>query len=146
MKMNTQVFTPEQPGTMHEHRAIARFLHTHLEDYGDELTAIEAAINYALNPAKGGFVIAISDESTGILAAAVINATGMKEYIPEHILVYIAVHHDARGRGLGKAVMNLILEQCPGDIALHVEHQNPAIHLYEKMGFTNPYLEMRLKR
>ena len=33
-----------------------------------------------------------------------------------------------------------------GDVALHVEANNPAIHLYKSLGFTNPYLEMRLKR
>ncbi len=33
-----------------------------------------------------------------------------------------------------------------GDIALHVEPDNPARFLYEKYGFTNKYLEMRYKR
>jgi ribosomal protein S18 acetylase RimI-like enzyme len=31
-----------------------------------------------------------------------------------------------------------------GNIALHVEPDNPAKGLYEKLGFTNKYLEMRL--
>jgi ribosomal protein S18 acetylase RimI-like enzyme len=31
-----------------------------------------------------------------------------------------------------------------GNIALHVEPDNPAKILYEKLGFTNKYLEMRL--
>jgi ribosomal-protein-alanine N-acetyltransferase len=29
---------------------------------------------------------------------------------------------------------------------VHVEANTPAKFLYEKYGFTNPYLEMRLKR
>jgi hypothetical protein len=33
-----------------------------------------------------------------------------------------------------------------GDIALHVEPNNPAIFLYNKMGFENKYSEMRLQR
>ncbi|HAB28956.1 MAG TPA: GNAT family N-acetyltransferase, partial [Xanthomarina gelatinilytica] len=33
-----------------------------------------------------------------------------------------------------------------GDVALHVEPNNPAIKLYESLGFTNKYLEMRLKK
>ena len=32
------------------------------------------------------------------------------------------------------------------DIALHVEKDNPAVFLYEKLGFENKYLEMRLTR
>ncbi len=70
----------------------------------------------------------------------------MKEYIPENILVYIAVHRDQRGKGLGKKLMNETLLYAKGDIALHVEHDNPAKFLYEKIGFDNKYLEMRLKR
>ena len=42
--------------------------------------------------------------------------------------------------------MQKAIDYCKGDIALHVEADNPAKHLYEKMGFTNPYLEMRLKK
>ncbi len=33
------------------------------------------------------------------------------------------------------------IDYAKGDIALHVEANNPAIKLYEKLGFTNPYLE-----
>ena len=33
-----------------------------------------------------------------------------------------------------------------GDIALHVEPDNPARFLYEKMGFTSKYVEMRLHK
>jgi ribosomal protein S18 acetylase RimI-like enzyme len=42
--------------------------------------------------------------------------------------------------------MQKTLSLAQGDIALHVEKDNPAIGLYEKIGFTTPYLEMRFKR
>jgi ribosomal-protein-alanine N-acetyltransferase len=76
----------------------------------------------------------------------VVNRTGMGEYIPENILVYIATHKDYRGEGLGKKLMQKVITEAEGDIALHVEANNPAKKLYEKLGFTNPYLEMRLKK
>jgi len=36
-----------------------------------------------------------------------------------------------------------VAESVRGDIALHVEPDNPARHLYEKLGYSNKYLEMR---
>jgi GNAT superfamily N-acetyltransferase len=74
------------------------------------------------------------------------NKTGMKGYIPENILVYIAVHQDERGKGIGRQLMKEALRYAKGDIALHVEPENPAKFLYKKVGFTNKYLEMRLNR
>jgi ribosomal protein S18 acetylase RimI-like enzyme len=70
----------------------------------------------------------------------------MAGYIPENILVYIAVHAKTRGKGYGKKLMNKAIELADGDIALHVEPNNPAKFLYEKLGFENKYLEMRLKK
>jgi ribosomal protein S18 acetylase RimI-like enzyme len=70
----------------------------------------------------------------------------MSGYIPENILVYIAVHAKTRGQGVGKELMKQIIDHTDGDIALHVEPENPAKFLYEKFGFTNKYLEMRLKK
>ena len=42
--------------------------------------------------------------------------------------------------------MEKALENASGDVALHVEKDNPARFLYEKLGFKNPYLEMRYYR
>lgn len=123
------------------------FLHKHLEQFGDEKPDIEKAINYALMEilSFGGFVLEGYNED-GIFGIVVINRTGMSGYIPENILVYIAVDNTQRGKGYGKILMNKAIELAEGDIALHVEKDNPAKFLYEKVGFTNPYLEMRLKK
>lgn len=122
---------------------LATFLHEHLEEYGDEKIAIQKAIDYVF---QAGGRIVIAKEEDQIMGAVVINATGMSDYIPENILVYIAIHRDFRGKGIGKSLMKEALNDLVGDVALHVEANNPAIHLYKSLGFTNPYLEMRLKR
>ncbi len=72
-----------------------------------------------------------------------VNQTGMKGYIPENILVYIATHNELRGRGIGKNMMLKAIEIAEGNIALHVDPDNPARFLYEKIGFKSKYLEMR---
>jgi GNAT superfamily N-acetyltransferase len=123
---------------------VAAFLHKHLEEYGDKVADIQKAIDYIFDKV-GGFVLVqfIDNEMAGVV---VVNETGMGGYIPENILVYIAMNKKFRGKGYGKLVMQKAIEAAKGDIALHVEKDNPARFLYEKLGFTNPYLEMRLKK
>lgn len=126
---------------------IAEFLYEHLDEYGDAKSAILKCISYAYgdNPGQDGFIL-IAHEEDEILGVVIINQTNMSEYIPENILVYIAVHKKTRGQGVGKELMRRTIEATTGDIALHVEPDNPAKFLYEKVGFTNKYLEMRLKK
>lgn len=126
---------------------IADFLYEHLDQYGDPHEHIMRCLDYALDQAldKGGFVV-LSRENGKIVGAVVINKTGMSGYIPDNILVYIAVDASQRGKGLGKKLMSTAIKMASGDIALHVEPDNPAKLLYEKLGFTNKYLEMRLKK
>ncbi|MGD8427375.1 MAG: GNAT family N-acetyltransferase [Balneolaceae bacterium] len=126
---------------------IADFLYQHLDEYGDEKKHILSSIGYAYGDHEGqdGFIL-VAYEDDQIVGAVIINHTNMGGYIPEHMLVYVAVHADYRGQGLGKALIERIIEATPGDIALHVEPDNPAKYLYEKYGFTNKYLEMRLKK
>lgn len=124
---------------------IAGFLFHHLDQFGDKQEFILKCLDYVFNPEKGGFVV-VAHENETIKGAVITNETGMDGYIPENILVYIAVHKDQRGKGLGKELMKKTMERANGSIALHVEPDNPAKILYEKLGFTNKYLEMRLQR
>lgn len=130
-----------------QREGIAKFLFEHLDQYGDKKEDIQKAIDYALDRGvrPGGF-IEVARDGNKIVGAVVINKTGMKGYIPENILVYIATHGDYRGQGLGRKLMESAINRAEGSIALHVEPDNPAKILYEKLGFTNKYLEMRLTR
>ena len=141
-----KIFTKENKPTLDEKNQIIQFLFNHLEKYRDTKNDITKAIDYSLEeyPSFGGFIITTTIDSK-LVAAVVVNKTGMEDYIPENILVYIATHPSHRGKGIGKELMKKAIEQSVGDIALHVESDNPAKKLYERLGFTNKYLEMRLK-
>lgn len=157
----------EDPFAPFSRDQIVRFLHTHLGEYRDDAVSIGACLDYALGtgPAEGGAILIAYAEQEGelehegehknkedsesgkrVLGAVVINHTHMSGYIPEHILVYIAVHAGARGQGIGRLMMEEILRVLPGGIALHVEPDNPAVRLYQSMGFTSKYKEMRLEQ
>ncbi|GMQ30343.1 GNAT family N-acetyltransferase [Algoriphagus confluentis] len=133
--------------TFLEKNEIADFLFHHLGKYGDPKEDIMKCLDYALDPGlhAGGFVI-LARENGKIVGTLVMNKTGMSGYIPENILVYIAVDASQRGKGIGGKIMDLAITMANGAIALHVEPDNPARKLYERLGFTNKYLEMRLTK
>jgi len=122
------------------------FLYEHLDEYRDKKSDINKAIEYAFSDAKGkgGFIIAAINNGI-LVGGAVVNKTGMSGYIPHYILVYISTHKDYRGQGIGKKILEKVKKECPGDIALHVEYDNPAVNLYKKSGFKSKYAEMRYK-
>lgn len=128
---------------------IVNFLFESLEQYGDPKNDIEKCIDYAFgkNEKPGGMVLtAIDSETQEMAGVVIINKTGMDGYIPENILVYIATDKNRRGQGVGKQLMQTAVDLSDGDMALHCEPDNPARFLYEKLGFTSKYLEMRLKK
>lgn len=144
--MEFKIITPEiGEHKTYSHQTIANFLFTHLEQYGDKTEDILKCIAYAMNPEKGGTII-VGLDNEKIVGVVILNNTGMGGFIPENILVYIAVDNSQRGKGYGKKLMQKAIETAKGDIALHVEPENPAKILYEKLGFTNKYLEMRLTK
>ncbi|MEE1898825.1 GNAT family N-acetyltransferase [Flavobacterium rakeshii] len=148
-----QKYHPNESMNNELQKEVVNFLYKSLEQYGDPEDDINKAVNYALNKnnekdkTTGGLVLtARLEENNAVVGAVVINETGMGGYIPENILVYIATDPNQRGKGIGKKLMQEALESSKGDVALHVEPDNPAKRLYENLGFTNKYLEMRYKK
>lgn len=142
-----ETLTTIDAATYLQKNEIADFLFLHLGKYGDPKEDIMKCLDYALdqNLHAGGFVV-MARENGKLLGALVMNKTGMSGYIPENILVYIAVDAEQRGKGIGGKIMDMAIKMANGSIALHVEPDNPARKLYERIGFTNKYLEMRLTK
>lgn len=138
-------YTDSERPTHSKKENLIDFLYKNLENYGDPKNDIKKCIEYTLSDdkSKGGIIIT-AEENHEIIGCVVTNETGMKGYIPENILVYLATHSKHRGKGIGKSLMQHVIESTDGNIALHVEPDNPARFLYQKLGFTNKYLEMRL--
>jgi len=126
---------------------VARFFHETMAPYNDELPDVESALDYALVPGvgAGGFVMLVGEENR-LLGACCMLRTGMSGYIPEWILLFVTVDPSARGRGIGGQLIDRCLAETDGDVKLHVEYDNPAKRLYERLGFVSKYAEMRWQR
>ena len=127
--------------------ALGEFLHESLKPYEDPLPGVLDGVDYALtdDPCRGGFAL-LAHVDRRLYGALVMLKTGMKGYVPENILLFVAVDPAARGQGIGGRLVRRGVKECEGDVKLHVEHDNPARHLYERCGFSSKYLEMRWSR
>jgi len=129
-----------------EKNRVIRFLNTFEDE--DKRESIAEAVEYAvkLKPSFGGFVLAAEQEGE-IIGAIVANRTGMGSYNPNHILVFVTLHQDHReDEALTKSLIQKAIRHAKGDIAMHVKPDNPALQLYEKIGFKAQYLELRLSK
>lgn len=116
-----------------------------MKPYEDSPEDSERGIRDALEgrPAPGGFVVCALDgeEIVGLLTML---RTGMQGYIPPNLLLFLAVRPDSRRNGVGTGLVRRALEAVDGAVKLHVEPDNPAKALYESVGFTPTYVDMRL--
>ena len=123
------------------------FLHENLKPYEDTVEDIERGLDYAFSvqPGRGGFVL-LAEQDRRLHGALVMLHTGMEGYIPPNLLLFIAVTKQCRGKGIGRKLCERAIAECAGDVCLHVEYDNPAKRLYERLGFKTKYAEMRLKQ
>jgi len=123
---------------------IANFLQTHLIPFDDPKDVISTAVEYALSahPGGKGFILlaTINEKLLGVVVCIRIDKVGI---IPENLIVYVCVHQNYRGKGLGSRLVQEAIDCADGDVKLHVEKTNPAIKLYKKLGFKDDYIEMR---
>jgi GNAT superfamily N-acetyltransferase len=124
--------------------AVIRFFHETMKPYHDSIEDVASALDYALVPEKGqgGFVM-LAHRGEKLLGALCMLKTGMGGYIPENILLFVAVLPETRGQGIGGRLIEHCLAETEGDVKLHVEYDNPAKRLYERLGFATNYAEMR---
>ncbi|MBD3168017.1 MAG: GNAT family N-acetyltransferase [candidate division Zixibacteria bacterium] len=127
--------------------SLAEFVYENIKPYEDSLEDTRRAVEIAIDPdrPKGGFLL-VAEENGKPVGALIMHRTGMKGYIPENILLMVCVHPSTRGKGVGGRIIRKGIEVADGDVKLHVEYDNPAKQVYEKIGFTTKYAEMRFNK
>lgn len=63
----------------------------------------------------------------------------LERWNSEHRIIDIAISPEARGKGIGGAILRDLLDDAAKDhknVGIHVEKANPAMALYRRLGFT----------
>jgi len=141
-----KIESPQEIPAWTDQDTIALFFYEHMKPYEDRVEDIHHALRYAFSdqPGLGGFLL-LGEINEQIAGALLMLRTGMKGYVPEYLLLFVGVHHQMRGQGLGSQIVKRAVQECDGDVKLHVEYENPAKRLYERLGFISPYAEMRYR-
>lgn len=141
----TRVDSSDQIPAWATRSQLVEYFHATMKPYEDRPGDILRALEYAFSPERGGFLMLARLDGT-LAGALLMLETGMSGYVPENILLFVAVTPSLRGKGVGRRLIEHSIEHCSGNIKLHVEYDNPARRLYERIGFTTKYAEMRLAR
>lgn len=125
----------------------AEFMYEALKPYEDPLPEVRQAVDDAFvkRGEKTGYIV-LAEQNKKPVGGVIMLSTGMKGYIPEIFLVMVAVDPSTRGKGLGGKIIKKALDIAGCDVKLHVEYDNPAKRLYERIGFTTKYAEMRYSK
>jgi GNAT superfamily N-acetyltransferase len=126
---------------------LVNFFHYSMKPFEDTPKDVARALDKALTPSgrEGGYLLTAVRENR-LVGGLLMLDTGMGGYVPANILLFVATTEEMRGKGIGGFLCERAIEQAEGDVKLHVEYDNPAKRLYERLGFTSDYAEMRLKR
>jgi len=113
------------------------FLGKETDPFNDILEAVEKAQN------NGGFLLEATTDGDARIGAVVVTRMPFEEFQPRFHLAYIATAPEARGKGVGKALLKEVQDRTNNSVSLHVTPRNEkAIGFYEKFGWEVRYLRM----
>jgi hypothetical protein len=113
-----------------------------------ELSAIQESLDCALKnkPSFGGFVLTHQCQGR-IVAALVVNKTGMECFKSEHLLVLATLHKDfTEHPEFLEALIQKAIYQTGGDISFYAKSKHPAILMAKRMGFSEQFVELKFKQ
>ena len=106
-------------------KALIGFLCQYSEATWMDTTAIQKAIEYATKetPSFGGFILT-AEEQGKIVAALIVNKTGMLGYMPEHIVVLRGILPTYKENPINNELIAKAMVLTKGDIAVVTNSQS----------------------
>ena len=126
---------------------IVNFIFANQVGSEDTKINIYRSVEYALSPYKyqGGFVL-LAEKNKSILGSVVINRTNMEGYVPKNLMVYLAADPNSAIPDFEKTLLSKVIQLTSSEVACHITVDNPAMKIFEDVGFKKNLFEMRLKR
>lgn len=114
--------------------AVVQFLKNNMESSWLEEAAILKAVEYATKeiPSFGGFILTTENDEE-IVAALVVNKTGLSGLMPEYVAVLQATKTIAKGKLIARKLEEKAITLSQGDIANLVTDFGPKELLLEEM-------------
>jgi len=128
-------------------KAIVGFLSQYSEATWLDKNAIGQAVEYAIKeiPSFGGFIVTAEDNHQ-IIAALIINKTGMQGYMPQNIAVLNAVLPAYKSSAVLKEIKAKAMVLTRGDIAMVVNNQSVKDMELQNMALEAKYMQLPLLR
>lgn len=142
-----ELYTPYTGLTILEKSMLINFLEANTENGHFSKSEIAEAVECAVKEraSLGGFILSLKEENE-LLGVIVVNATGMENRNPKHRLSLFAVARSHRHNGIAKSLLERAVQQVGNDLAIQLEPGNGEVAFFEKLGFKEKYVEMRLDR
>jgi len=114
--------------------AIVKFLQKQLENSWVEAAAILKAVEYATKeiPSFGGFILT-AEKNEEIVAALIVNKTGLSGIMPEYLAVLQATQPIAKGKLIARKLEEKAITLSQGDIANLIMDFGPKELMLEDM-------------
>ena len=131
--------------TILEKSKLVNFLGANTENGHYDKHEITMAIECALKerPSLGGFILTVKEKGE-LLGALVVNTTSMEARNPKHRLSLFAIARTHRHNGVAQHLLTKATQQTNGSLAIQLEPGNGEVSFFEKLGFKEKYVEMRL--
>ncbi|GAB5555666.1 MAG: hypothetical protein Sapg2KO_52570 [Saprospiraceae bacterium] len=126
-----------------EKMALVNFLRNNSED--QDASTILDAVDYALKnkPSFGGYIFTCWENSR-LIAAVLVNKTGMSGPTPSCQMMYACLDHQYQEEPeILQRLVKKAIRQAKGEIGLRLRPDHPALSIFRSLGFQEEYVDLR---
>ncbi|MCB0663828.1 MAG: hypothetical protein KDC24_13865 [Saprospiraceae bacterium] len=124
-----------------EKLGVIKFLEQHI---GVSKAKIQMAVEYAIKdcPSFGGLILVVTQAEEPV-AVAIIHKAGANGHQAKHTLAYYAISEKFQTEEFVSDFFDKLINLSNGDLAMHLDANDPVLGVFQKMGFQQHRVEYR---